>query len=222
MKKGTEVSEKTCLDIADKVNASGGFWYAAHSGKEAITDFNDMLCQNLGSGSVVELTVMSSVQHGERFLVKRRYKQSPVVTTTDGMVSALSVSDILPSIEIYGQNEIMDIARDELKIRSVAERLFFIPNELTQNINVAYAALVENNSSISEIEQEIEDTGSSLDELPTTEAKLRYYTKAGLDEGLHLLKKISSEEGQFRAIKKSFPSKVTYPKISTGNYEMQT
>ena len=27
---GTEASEKTCLDIASKIEENGGFWYAAH------------------------------------------------------------------------------------------------------------------------------------------------------------------------------------------------
>lgn len=179
-------------------------------GKETIADFNDMLSQNLGSGSVVELMVTSNAQHGQRFIIKRRYKQAPVVTTMDGHVSPLSVDDILPSIEIYGQNEIMEIARDDLKIRNVAERLFSIPEYMVQEIDTAHKALVENSTLISDIEHKLETADDSLEELPAIEAKLKYYSDAGLDNKLQLFRKISTEEGQFSAVEKALPSKTTH------------
>ena len=179
-------------------------------GREAISDFNDMLSQNLGSGSVVELTVTSNAQHGQQFIIKRRYKQNPVVTTIDDKVSPLSVDDILPSIEIYGQNEIMEIAKDDLKIRNVAERLFSIPKHVTQEIDVAHKALVENSILISTVESQLETADGSLEELPAIEAKLKYYSEAGLDDKLQLFRKFSTEDGQFSAVKKSLPSKGTH------------
>lgn len=91
-------------------------------------------------------------------------------------------------IEIYGQNEIMEITRDKLKIRNVASRLFSVPTELLEKIQSAHDALIENSSVISDIEQQFKATDHSLEELPTIEAKLKYYTEAGLDDKLELLK----------------------------------
>lgn len=189
-------------------------------GKDAAKDFDSMITQNLGSGSVAEITVTSNAQHGQKFIIKRRYKQKTVVTTADGTVSPLTISDILPSIEIYGQNEIMEIARDELKIRNVASRLFSVPTELLEKIQSAHDALVENSSVISDIEQQFKATDHSLEELPAIEAKLKYYTEAGLDDKLALFKRLSSEEGQFNALQKSLPLKVThFPEIMAGEYK---
>ena len=179
-----------------------------------------MLTQNLASGGIVELTVTSNVQHGQQFVIKRRYKQQPVITTMDGTVSPLTVHDILPSIEIYGQNEIMEIARDELKIRNVAERLFSIPKELLEKTSAAHEALVENSSMISGIEQQLKTSDTSLEELPSIQAKLKYYTEAGLDDKLAIFRRLSSEEGQFNAIQKSLNIKPThYQKITVGEYQ---
>ena len=49
----------------------------------------------------------------------------------------------------------MEIARDELKIHNVAERLFSIPKKLLENMGAAHEALVENSSMISGIEQQL-------------------------------------------------------------------
>ena len=188
--------------------------------KDSAKDFESMLAQNLASGGIIELTVTSNVQHGQQFVIKRRYKQEPVITTTDGTVSPLTVSDILPSIEIYGQNEIMEIARDELKIHNVAERLFSIPKKLLENMGAAHEALVENSSMISGIEQQLKAADTSLEELPSIQAKLKYYTEAGLDDKLAIFRRLSSEEGQFNAIQNSLNLKTThYQKITVGEYQ---
>lgn len=192
----------------------------APSSKDSAKDFADMLAQNLSSGGIVELTITSNEQHGQQFVIKRRYKQEPVITTLDGNVSPLTVSDILPSIEIYGQNEIMEIARDELKIHNVAERLFSISKELLEKLSAAHNALVENSSIISGIEQQLKTADSSLEDLPAIEAKLKYYTEAGLDDKLAIFRRLSSEEGQFNAIQKSLNIKPThYQRITVGEYQ---
>ena len=49
----------------------------------------------------------------------------------------------------------MEIARDELKIRNVASRLFSVPTELLEKIQSAHDALIENSSVISDIEQRL-------------------------------------------------------------------
>lgn len=187
--------------------------------KDSAKDFESMLAQNLASGGIVELTVTSNIQHGQQFVIKRRYKQEPVITTADSTVSPLTISDILPSIEIYGQNEIMEIARDELKIHNVAERLFSIPKELLEKMSAAHDELVENSSMISGIEQQLKAADTSLEELPSIQAKLKYYTEAGLDDKLAIFRRLSSEEGQFNAIQNSLNLKPThYQTITVGEY----
>ncbi len=189
-------------------------------GRSAVKDFKEMLDQNLGSGSVVELHVTSNTQHGQKFIIKRRYKQPPVITTPSGKVSPLKVDEILPTIEIYGQNEIMEIANDPLRIRDVADRLLDVSSDTLVCLDKAYTALVENGSQITDLESQLQSADSSLDDLPSIEARLEYYEKAGLKDKLSLFKTLSTEEGQFNALKKSIPEKTaSLPTINVGTYE---
>lgn len=63
-------------------------------------------------------------------MLRRRYKQSPIVQDCHGDISSLNIADILPTIEIYGQNEIVDVVNDPQKINKVVQRLLPIDSEL--------------------------------------------------------------------------------------------
>lgn len=189
-------------------------------GREAYIDFNNMIKQNFGSGSIIELSVVSNAQHGQRFNIKKRYNQNSVIKKEDGSVSPMSVKDILPSVEIYGQNEIMEIARDNIKIKDVAKRLFPIPKEYNECILREYNLILENHRKIDALVDKLKNMDSSLEELPRINEKLEYYKDAGLEEKLTIFKELSSEEGQFSAIEKSLNfKKLEFPKIELSSYK---
>ena len=119
-------------------------------GNEAEKDFNDMVKSNFGNGSIIELGVTSNAQHGQKFRIIKRYGQEPVIKNMSGKVSKLSIREVLPSIEIYGQNEIMEIARDESKIREVATRLFLLDDT---DVKKKHKLIVQNGKEISEKEK---------------------------------------------------------------------
>lgn len=189
-------------------------------GKEAKSEFNEMIQHNLGTLSRVELKIISNSQHGQMYTIKRRFKQNPVITDKDGTVSPLSVDDVLPFAEIYGQNEIMQIARDKSKIREVAARLFHIDKQMELDIDEAHRALVENGITLVDLETEECQNTSSLDELPALLTKLGFYKDASIEKDLEVIKKLSTEEGQFNAIKKLLPKKeLGIHEISVEEYE---
>ncbi|WP_196598694.1 TrlF family AAA-like ATPase [Pectinatus frisingensis] len=189
-------------------------------GKESVNEFQGMIGTNLGSSSKVELVIISNEQHGQKFKITRRYNQEPVITNMDGEALSFKIEDILPSIEIYGQNEIMEIARDKSKIREVAERLFPLEKDIETKLGVAHKALVENGNSLSELESQDMQNTSRLDELPALRTRLQFYESAGIDKNLAVVKRLSTEEGQFDAIKQLFPIKgISIPEIIAEDYE---
>ena len=186
-------------------------------GKEAEKDFNRMIDNNFGNGSVIEIVVTSNTQYGQKFHITKRFNQTPVITNENGEVIPLTIQEILPSIEIYGQNEIMEIARDDSKIREVATRLFSIDETATKN---THKLIVENGRAISEIENRLSKANDSLDRLPTIQTKLKYYQDAGVAEKLTLFERLSKEEGQFDSILNAIPQKTAkFNKIEIGDYD---
>ena len=67
----------------------------------------DIVKANFVAGSRIELSVVSHAQNGRRYRVSRRYGEPPVVKDDGGQFSTLQPRDLLPRIEIYGQNEIL-------------------------------------------------------------------------------------------------------------------
>ena len=79
--------------------------------------------RNLADSQVV-LEVQSKEQGGNRYQISRRSGERPVVTNSKGEVSNLSPSDILPDIEVLGQNEILEIERSDAAKHDLISRFF--------------------------------------------------------------------------------------------------
>jgi ABC-type enterochelin transport system ATPase subunit len=173
--------------------------------KDQLKNFNSMIESNLGSSSRVEILVVSNAQFGKKFHITRRYKQSPVILDEQGNVSNLTISDILPTVEIYGQNEIIDVVNDPNKINRVVQRLISIDTELNKKQQESYDALVSNGAELTALEEEIETDNEAVSDLPAFQERIRFYNEAGLADKLSIIKKLATEEGQFDAFNKKIP-----------------
>lgn len=189
-------------------------------GKAAANDFDHMIKQNLGIGSTIYLDVTSNAQYGQKYTIIKRFKQAPVITTPTGEVVPLSVKDILPNVEIYGQNEIIEIANDEFKIKDVAKRLFSINPTFISKVSEKHRDIVNNGKEISNIMQKISADENFLEKLPIIRERLKFYESAGLKDKLSIFERLSREEGQFDAIRASIPSQPEcLKKIRVKTYE---
>lgn len=173
--------------------------------KDMQKSFNSMIDTNLGSSSRVELQILSNNHFGKMFKIVRRYKQNPVVLDEYGKVSNLSIVDILPSIEIYGQNEIIDAVNNPQKINKIVQRLFTVDKEIQLKIQSAYADLIKNGEELNKIEDELSSCNEAVGDLPALQERLRFYNEAGLVDKLSIIKKLATEEGQFENFDRSLP-----------------
>ncbi|WP_423062684.1 AAA family ATPase [Candidiatus Paracoxiella cheracis] len=97
-------------------------------GKEAKNQHTQIIKENLGKESArIEITLTSAQQNGKRYKVVRRYGELPRVIDDQGDESAMDPKDLLPGVEIYGQNEIYELAKDNTAILRVLER--FMPKD---------------------------------------------------------------------------------------------
>ena len=97
-------------------------------GKQAQKLHQEIIKENLGrSAGRVELTVVSSAQNGKQYTISRRHGEPPMVRDMDGNVSTLLPRDLLPGIDIYGQNEIYELAQDETSRVQLLDR--FLPQD---------------------------------------------------------------------------------------------
>ena len=99
-----------------------------HKGQEARKQGDRIVKENLGPGGGIAVSVVSAANQGARYKVVRRYGEPARVHDADGNVSTLHPSrDLLPRVELYGQNEIFELARDESALVHVLGR--FMPGD---------------------------------------------------------------------------------------------
>ncbi len=67
---------------------------------------------NLGDSKII-LRVTSKAQSGQRYTISRRYGEQTIVKNEQEQPSHLSPRDILPDVVLLGQNEILEIEKDD-------------------------------------------------------------------------------------------------------------
>lgn len=145
----------------------------------------DIIKENLGKESGrIDVEIISSAQHGHRYRVSRRYGEMPIVRDMNGNVSTLQPRDLLPGIDIYGQNEIYELAQDEQSRLRLLDR--FLPNDddfEQRNANLR-KRLHENQQKLLKSLSDLDDLQAEVARLPKMEEQLQGFIALGIQEKL--------------------------------------
>ena len=155
---------------------------------------------NLGANSYVTLTITSHRQGGYRYKVRRTYKYNTVVLDQNNEVSELNVEDILPNMEIYGQNELLESIKSDSKITKIVSRLINIDEENEEKRNKNYRKLNENTEELLLVSDKIEKLDEDISNIPSKSEKLRRYNDLGLGEKLEPILLIDEERSYISSI----------------------
>lgn len=164
---------------------------------------DSLINSNLGiDKGRIEITVSSNKQHGKQYKIIKRYGDPVVITDLDGEVSNLTIEDILPNTEIYGQNEMIEITEDDNAKVQILDR--FLPNQENSLIkrNEILKKLEQNRVNIVNELTEMDDLEQQVQKLPGLLEKKKAFAELGLTEKLSDLEKISKEEGFFSMLTK--------------------
>ncbi len=154
-------------------------------GAQARKQHADIIKENLGKESGrVEVELSSSAQHGKRYLVTRRYGEAPIVRDDTGQVSNLLPCDLLPEIDIYGQNEIYELAQDEGSRLRLLER--FLPDDDQAKAALAQVQrkLQDNADRLAKALDDTDDLQAQVNKLPKLQEQLHGFEALGLQDQL--------------------------------------
>ncbi|OQW79314.1 MAG: DNA repair protein [Proteobacteria bacterium ST_bin11] len=165
-------------------------------GKEAKSKHEAILKNNLGKESgTVELIVRSATMLGRRFKVSRKYGNQPFVVDEQGNVMPYKPIDLLPGIELYGQNEIYEMTRDPQSRNRLVER--FLEGEhanFDSSIQKLLSGLKDNREAIKRAIQLKVDIQADVERLPKLRDQARQFQSLGLDEKLKIIPKLEKEK----------------------------
>ena len=154
----------------------------------------EALCrQNLGNAKVL-LEVISKSHYGNRYTISRRYGERPEVINEQGEPSHLTPTDLLPSIELLGQNEILEIEKDEdAKLELIH---YFLPDR--KNFNATMGSLrkklAENRARIVKKREEIDSLESAVSQEKKYTEQFEYFQKLGIANELNNVQLLEKEK----------------------------
>ena len=165
-------------------------------GKAAKAQHDAIIKTNLGSEKgMVEVKVRSAAMHGRQFTVSRKYGNQPVVIDGAGEVSPHQPKDLLPGIELYGQNEIYEMTRDEQSRNQLIERFLEGEHEhYDTDIDKVLARLKENRESIERALSQKGEIEAEVERLPKLQDQAKQFQELGIDEKLKVIPKLEKEK----------------------------
>ena len=152
----------------------------------------EIVKQNLGAGRV-EIDIRSFAMQGRKFTISRRYGEGAIVRDESGNTSTFRPTDLLPRLEIFGQNEIFDIAQDEGGLTSLLRRFLSskdatdaLRTEMQDKLKENAKRLIDSRNKLAEIEDQVA-------RLPKLEEQARQFQAIGLGEKLAVVPKLEKE-----------------------------
>jgi predicted ATPase len=163
-------------------------------GKNAKKQHLEIIRENIGKSKArIELTIRSSKMNGKRYRVARRYGEMASIKDDAGNNSSFTPLDLLPEIEIYGQNEIYEIAQDGNSQLKLLSRFLDIDGgdakiqEIVSKLSLNRDKLIQALNGIASIEDE-------LSQLPKLEEQVKQFKALGLEDKLGTLPLLETEK----------------------------
>jgi ABC-type lipoprotein export system ATPase subunit len=165
-------------------------------GKNAQKQHDEIIKENLGkSRARVELVICSSKMNGKRFTVARRYGESTSVSDETGTPSTFTPADLLPEIEIYGQNEIYEIAQDKTSQRQLLSRFLESNQQDSEaSIQLALKKLMGNRQKLIEAQGKVAAIEDEVARLPKLEEQVGQFKSLGLEDKLKIVPLLETEK----------------------------
>lgn len=154
-------------------------------GKQALKLHQDIVRENLGKqGGSIELTLRSAAQHGNRFTISRRFGEPAIVRDASGAVSQQLPRDLLPQVEVYGQNEIFELAQDGSSRARLLDR--FLPADPvgSEQRDVLRKRLAENAQKLIKARADLDELTEKVSRLPRLGEQLKGFQDLGIETKL--------------------------------------
>jgi hypothetical protein len=169
-------------------------------GEQAKRVHANLIGQVLRPGTKVSLRVKSVRPEPRLYVVERTVNNPPVVRDEHGGESSLRPCDILPGIEVYGQNEIAELVQDPGKRTRLLNRFRPQDESLADRKDELMRELHKTRHSLLALHDEIRQVDGKLAGLPALEESLARYQQAGLEDQLRNRSLFVQEEKLFESV----------------------
>ena len=167
-----------------------------HKGRDAAKLGEQIVQANLGkAGGRVVVELISAASYMKPFTVVRRFGEPPRVIDENGNESSFHPGrDLLPRVEVYGQNEIFELAGSPDELARVLDR--FLPDSAEQRsqLESAYRQLKQNGEKLLSAHETRDEIQTMIQQLPKLEEQVRQFKEQGLEERLKQVPLLEKEK----------------------------
>ena len=165
-------------------------------GKEAKAQHKAIIDNNLGNEKgLIEITIRSAAMNGRRFKIIRKYGDKSVVQDENGNITPYHPIDLFPKLELYGQNEIYEMTRDEQNRNKLVSRFLEDGHsEYNKSVDEVLDKLKLNRELIVLQVSKKNDIESEVEQLPKLLAQVKQYQDLGIDEKIEVISKLEKEK----------------------------
>ena len=153
-------------------------------GQEARANHEGIVGNALKNGTQVSLVVRSHRPSVAHYRIERTVPNPPVVRNADGDVLNVSVADVFPGVEVYGQHEVSELARNRRKLTLLLRRFMAPDDSFASQKRKLSIELRRSRESILRVKEELADLEDRLAALPGLEVTQTKYREAGVEEAL--------------------------------------
>lgn len=165
-----------------------------HKSQDATQQGDQIVKENLGQGGEVTVKLQSATQNMTTYTVTRRYQEPPRVFDKHNHRSQFHPrKDLLPSMEIYGQNEIHELAKRPDALSQVLDRFCAEGVRQQAKLDQAYRKLQKNSNQLASARERKDDLEQQITQLPQLEERARLYKGQGLENQLKVVPLLEKE-----------------------------
>ncbi len=166
-------------------------------GKNAQKQHQEIIKENIGKLKArIELVARSSKMNGKKYTIARRHGEDASVKDETGSISTFTPREILPEIEIYGQNEIYEIAQDGNQAqKKLLDRFLDIDHKVYEaKIQEILMALKENRGKLHEALDSKASIEDELSKLPKLQERVQQFKSLGIEDKLKAIPHLETEK----------------------------
>lgn len=153
-------------------------------GEEARKAYEGIVRNVLRNGTKISLILRSHRPSTQEYRIERTIPNPPVLRDSHGNVLNLTVSDIIPQIEVYGQHEISELTRSPEKLTRLLQRFVARDPDLDRRKGDLRRQIEQSRSGIIDTDKDLAQVEERLASLPALEETLKRFQEAGLEERL--------------------------------------
>src|SRR6266567_4392429 len=136
------------------------------------------------NGTKITVKVQTRTHDTRDYVIERTVPNPPTVRETNGSIARVAPRDILPRVEILGQHEIAELAKQPDKLTQLLNRFRKSKTDIASAKQATLRSLEQSRGRLKEIQAQAAQITERLAKLPALEEMLKRYQQAGLEDRL--------------------------------------